>query len=102
MFNVGDEVEWEFSPFDFPRWDFSYDLGATGKWKRGKVLEVRSHEFSVDVGMAFPYFFPLPNHAKYEANRKGWVRKVGSAIEKRKILRMVEKREGGKCFFSLV
>jgi hypothetical protein len=77
--HIGDMVELELQDNGRPRWSGSIDYGGTGKWARGKVIDVRDSYAVVRFDSEL-WHVPLSGHSDYsywQWQRPGFLRRGG-------------------------
>lgn len=77
--HIGDMVECEAQDNGRPRWSGSIDYGGTGKWMRGRIVEVEATHATVRFGHE-TWHVPLNGHSDYsyrQWTRAGFLRRAG-------------------------
>ena len=77
--HVGDYIECEVQTSGQPRWSGSIDYGGSGRWVRGRVVEIGETAALVRLG-TLVWHVPLPGHSDYsytQWERPGFLRRAG-------------------------
>lgn len=72
---VGDRVRYELAPDALvqPRWNYSLDHGASGRFAEAPVTDVfEDHAFEISFPGGTIWCFHMPDHHNFQPGRPGW------------------------------